>query len=108
MRVMRTWRPVLAIVFLIALLGVAQAQAGLAHLGILWREAVLSWDNPATQLVEDLASQPVPHADRIGETRDRTLAAVRTAARTIRPGAAVALPAHPALARDVCRAPPTA
>lgn len=100
-------RSTLAILLFIALVGVAHTQATFAHLGILWRAAVLSWDNPATQLIEDLASQTVPHADSAGDLRDHTLAAARRSARVLLP-AVFSRPPHPALARVISRAPPAA
>jgi len=89
-----------AVAFLVGLLGLAHVHYALAFAGILWRESVLSWDNPATQHVEDLASQTVPSADGAREARDRTLLGARLAAR-------VHLPEPPGrtAAGVVCRRP---
>ena len=65
-------RALVPVLVLLGLLGAAHVEHGLARLGVLWRQSVLSWDNPATQVLEELASQAVPHADgaRLGVAGD--------------------------------------
>jgi len=61
------------VLLLLALLGVAHLQQGQALFGVLWRESLLSWDNPATQFLEELASQAIPHADAARQVHERLL-----------------------------------
>src|SRR3990172_9876522 len=67
-------RALVPVLVLLGLLGAAHVEHGLARLGVLWRQSVLSWDNPATQVLEELASQAVPHADGARQARDRVAA----------------------------------
>jgi hypothetical protein len=92
---------------LLALLALAQVQQAGAHVGIIWREFVLSWDHPGTQLVEDLASQTVPTTDPTGDARGRAL----HAARACQPIVLAAVPpsrARLAIGARITRAPPVA
>jgi hypothetical protein len=89
---------------LLALLALSQVQATHAACGVLWRQVVVSWDNPSTQFLEETASQSVPHTDPVGDARAGV--APDPAPRR------VLLPAAPASARHldagarVTRAPP--
>src|SRR3990172_9219056 len=74
-------RALVPVLVLLGLLGAAHVEHGLARLGVLWRQSVLSWDNPATQVLEELASQGVPHADGARQARDRGAPGRRDGAR---------------------------
>jgi hypothetical protein len=95
----------LASALLIVLLAAGGIQHALAHLGIIWRASVVSWDNPATQWQDETASQTPPYVDPAAEATD----AVRPAGRPKR----AVLPARDRdrLAGDfasaITRAPPT-
>jgi hypothetical protein len=52
-----------ATVLLFGVLSAGQVEHTLAHLGIVWRLALLSWDSPTTQWHDELASQSVLCAD---------------------------------------------
>jgi hypothetical protein len=67
------------VALLFALLLPAQAHTCLAVNGIIWRAFSLSWDNPATQLLEEMALEGVPHTGTFCEADARTLAAKRGA-----------------------------
>lgn len=71
------WRSV----FLLALLAVVVVAASRAAVSVIWRNSVLSFDNPATQILDELASQKAPHADPLLEAGT----ALRTAASISRP-----------------------
>jgi hypothetical protein len=60
----------LASLLLIGFLATGEVQHTLAHLGIIWRLAVLSWDNPATQWQDEIASQSSTCQDASGEASD--------------------------------------
>ena len=44
---------------LFALLSQSQVQQSVARVAIMWRPSVLSWDNPAIQILEDIATEMV-------------------------------------------------
>jgi hypothetical protein len=92
---------------LLALLAVAHAQSGLALVGTVWRFVVLSWDSPATQLVEEVASQAVPHVDPARSLRDRIAASRDDLAGVLTPRDGAPASAA-ALAACGTRAPPLA
>jgi len=71
------WRSV----FLLALLAVVVVAAPRAAVSVIWRNSVISFDNPATQILDELASQKAPHADPLFEVGT----ALRTAASSSRP-----------------------
>lgn len=95
------------VVVLLVLLALVQLESPRAALSILWRGAVLSFDNPATQALDELVSGASPVADPAAEARRST----RAAAAVSTPFAhdVVAVAARPAadLARFT-RAPPAA
>lgn len=64
----------------ILILLVGCLQYGAAQLGILWRYSVLSWDNPATVLGDEIASQGAVYTDEARQTRE-ALDAWRTSSR---------------------------
>lgn len=100
-------RLICAVLLLTALLGLTHLQSTLATFGVVWRGAVLSWDNPATQIVEEIASGVVPLTDPSRLASERLIAAARSRER-----AQLVEPLETfrdwALARSVTRAPPTA
>ncbi len=75
----------------VALVTLAQAQAAAGACGSIFRAIVLSWDNPATQVVDELASESVPHADPGRQAREQVARAGGADAR-------LALAEHPAIA----------
>jgi hypothetical protein len=102
----RSRRPLITATLLLAgLLVLAQTQWCLALVGIVWRSVVLSWDNPATQLVEDVASQAIPHTDPGRSLRDHAIAAARASAR-LRPAETPPGVHKPARSRGITRSPP--
>jgi hypothetical protein len=95
----------LAVTVLVALLALGHLQATLAVVGIIWRASRLSWDSPATQLVEEIASAVVPVSD------PSRLAAEHLAVARAAPGRVLALEdrgdaQRPALSERITRAPP--
>src|SRR3990172_9030995 len=100
-------RALVPVLVLLGLLGAAHVEHGLARLGVLWRQSVLSWDNPATQVLEELASQAVPHADGARQARDRGAAGRGDGARLGVAGDPDGLP-DAASCPFVSRAPPVA
>jgi len=80
---LRSVRPgghrVALVALLFALLLLAQAHTCLAVNGIIWRALGLSWDNPATQLLEEMALEAVPHTETFREADAGTLVARRSA-----------------------------
>jgi hypothetical protein len=99
-------RRILVVILLLALLCLAQAHTCLAVNAVIWRELSLSWDNPATLLLEWMALEPVPHT----VTRD-TDVGVQAEAQSARHLSLAPRPDAPvwllAFAR-VTRAPPAA
>jgi hypothetical protein len=79
---LRSWRrsghQVGRVALLFALLLLAQAHTCLAINGIIWRELGPSWDNPATQLLEEIAVEAVPHTDGSRDVKDRAHLAGRS------------------------------
>jgi hypothetical protein len=61
------WPRVAATVLFLALLTLVQISGPRASVNILWRFAVLSFDNPATQLLDELALEKTPFADALGD-----------------------------------------
>ena len=104
---MTSKRAHLSVVLLLSLLALAQVQAGLAVFGVIWRTAVLSWDDPDTQLVEDLASQAAPVANPSRLARDRLLSAAQAHSDVELPDSSDALQ-HPARNGRITRSPPLA
>ncbi len=97
------WR----VVVLVGLLSFVQFASSHAVLNILWRYTVLSWDNPATELQDELACSTAPCTDLAGEARE----SVRTAhgtARLLPPGQDDGRRASPALSAGITRSPPAA
>lgn len=104
---MKPRRPIVlgAVAILVALLGLAQAQFVLGLAGTLWRLTVLSWDNPATQVVDELACQTLPHSHPGREAHEHAVVATRPCGK-IHAGAQLAA-AGPALPSRFSRSPPS-
>lgn len=100
-------RAVLSVVLLLGLLALAHVQSRVAAVGVIWRTAVLSWDDPDTQLVEDLASQAAPVTDPSRLAHDHLRTAAQAHARAELPDSGEA-PKHPALSGRITRSPPLA
>ena len=98
------WLSCLALVLLI---GVAAFQAAEASTRILWRYMVLSWDNPATQIFDELVCESSPPSQAGTEagqsTRLSVVASGRLPADSVAPH-----PETPALSSGITRSPPTA
>jgi hypothetical protein len=76
-----------------------------AQISIVWRAVVVSWDSPATQLHDDVATQGIVYLDAARHLRDQMGAALRPAGRL------AAAPDHargdsPALTSRLTRSPP--
>jgi hypothetical protein len=95
------WSAVLALLMLLAL---AQVEHGRALFAIIWRVAVVSWDNPATQVLEDTASQTLPHTDPSRLSHDHARLAARPSGRPAAPEARETV--SPALSARLTRSPP--
>jgi hypothetical protein len=96
----------LAVPFILLALAV-EAESPVATLGTIWRVAVLSWDNPETQLIQDAATLAVPAAARIlREATEHALYAVREAGAAVVPHEERAATRDP-VARRFTRAPPS-
>ena len=97
--------PVVRVALLVLLLALGQAQATDAALSIFWRLAVLTYDSPVTQQIDEAASASVPHADPASEALAHLHAAATTASG--RPGSLAGPVRDTAvLASGVTRAPP--
>jgi hypothetical protein len=90
---------------LLSLLVVSALQASEARVSILWRASVLSWDSPATQLLDELASQGLLYADPARQAREQATVGLRPAGRLALPSAALV---HGAVAvgSHLTRSPP--
>lgn len=92
---------------LVGLLFFVQAQSPHAVLNIFWRYAVLSFDNPATQTLDELACATAPYTDPGGEARESTRVLVSPSGRVL-PPQAPGLSFRPALSSGITRSPPAA
>jgi hypothetical protein len=90
---------------LVGLLALGSLQATLAICGIVWRSRVLSWDNPATQVVEEVASTVVPVTDPSRLAAEHLAAALRASVRA-RASKDRGRVESAALLQSVTRAPP--
>jgi hypothetical protein len=66
-----------SVVLLAALLALAQAHFVVGLFGPLWRTAVVSWDNPASLVVDELACESLTHTDPSREAREHAVLAPR-------------------------------
>jgi hypothetical protein len=103
--VKRTTVAMLAAALAVAILALATAEAPSASMRIFWRYAVLSFDNPATQLFDEISSassgltDPDVGAHRVGR--------LPLASRVV-PGPASPVLRSPALSSCLTRSPPAA
>ena len=95
------------IAVLLALITLAQIQRPLAHLGIVWRVVLLSWDDPATQTPQDLATETIPQAEPGREINERMRATVQHGTSMLRP-TPDRRSEHPATTGRITRSPPAA
>ncbi len=100
---LRAWG---AAALLCSALALAHAESGLAHLGILWRTTLLSWDSPATQLLDEVASQTAPASDPSRQAADSVTGAC--AGERLQLLDRSHAPADPGFHRQLSRSPPTA
>jgi hypothetical protein len=95
-----------SVALLATLLALAQAHFVLGVLGPLWRTAVVSWDNPASQVVDELACESLPHTDPSREAREHAALAPRPCG-DVHARSQVAAPG-PTLRSRLSRSPPSA
>ncbi len=100
-------KPARVALVLLTLVALVQLESPRASLSILWRGAVLSFDNPATQVLDELASGATPVADPTREARQSTRAAAAQSAPLALHLAVVAARTTTDLA-GITRAPPAA
>src|SRR2546425_153706 len=100
-------RSVSGIAVLLAVVTLAQIQWPFAHLAIVWRVVILSWDDPATQVAQDLATETVPQVESGREIYERTRAAGQHATSMLLP-ASERRSESPATTGRIPRSPPTA
>ena len=100
-------KPVRVALVFLALVALVQLEWPRALLSILWRGAVLSFDNPATQALDELASGATPVADPTRDARRSTRAAAVVSAPLALQRVVVAAGTATALA-GITRSPPAA
>lgn len=91
----------------LALVVVWLGQASDARLWIVWRAAVVSWDSPATQLHDELASQSAVDLDAARHLREHVGAALGSLG-VLAPAAGPARRDAVALGARLTRSPPVA
>jgi hypothetical protein len=99
--------PRLICLLLAVLVGVGALQAIDASIRIVFRFTVLSWDNPATQLFDELICESSPPSQAGAEAGQFTRLAVRTSGRLVADPVAPD-PESLALSSGITRAPPAA
>jgi hypothetical protein len=97
----------LARLLLTVLVALAAFEAAGASTRILWRFAVLSWDNPATQLFDEMVCASSPPSQAGADAGQVTRLAVRPASRLVADSAPACPDSH-ALSSGITRSPPTA
>jgi hypothetical protein len=97
----------LACLVLVVLVGVAAFQAAEASIRILWRFTVLSWDNPATQVFDELVCESSPPSQAGAEAGQSTRLAV-AASGQLPTDSLAASHESPALSSGITRSPPAA
>ena len=75
----------LSVVALVGLLSLVQLQAAVGACGSVLRAITVSWDNPTTQIVDELASQAVPYADPARQIREQVAQARCSEVRLVLP-----------------------
>jgi len=98
-------RSTLSVVALIGLLSLVQLQAAAGACGSFLRAVTVSWDNPTTQVVDELASQSVPYADPARQIREQVVQARRAETRLVLP-AETGRAGSPGVDTGVTRSPP--
>lgn len=101
-------RAVGAIVLLALLLSLAQAQAIESFVGALWHTAVISWQDPSTEvaeIIDEVAYASVPHT-ALREARDDTGLVPRPCGDSL--VRSLAVPTAPSLRSGLTRSPPSA
>ena len=97
----------LACLLLTLLIGVGAIQAAEASVRIVLRFTVLSWDNPATQLFDELVCETSAPSQAGSEAGQCARLAVRASRRFVSDSVA-SHPASPVLSSGITRAPPVA
>ena len=97
----------LACLMLVVLMGLAVFQAAEASTRILWRFMVLSWDNPATQMFDELICESSPPSQAGAEAGQSTRLAV-AASGQLPADLLAASHENPALSSGITRSPPAA
>ena len=98
--------PIGSVVLLAVLLALAQAHFVVGIFGPLWRTAVMSWDNPASQVVDELACEGVTHTDPSREAREHAVLAPLACGRVHARSQVAA--SGPTLPSRLTRSPPSA
>ena len=96
----------LACLMLVVLMGLAVFQAAEASTRILWRFMVLSWDNPATQILDELICESAPPSHAGTEAGLSARLAIQNSAHVADP--VLAQPRSSALSSGITRSPPAA
>ena len=99
--------PRLACLLLALLLGMGAIQAAEASIRIVFRFAVLSWDNPATQLFDELVCETSAPSQAGSEAGQCARLAVRASRRFVSDSVS-SRPTSPPLSSGITRAPPAA
>src|SRR5262245_4767538 len=101
------WRYVAAVMLCLALLVLIQVSGPRASLNILWRFLVVSFDNPATQVLDELALEKTAFADVLKEVLVLAHLATRSSWSAPLPAADGVVPSEVLSAR-ISRSPPFA
>jgi hypothetical protein len=96
----------LPLVALVGLVWLVQLQAAVGGCGPLLPAVLASWDNPTTQVVDELASYSVPNADPAGPVREQVAQGGDIPARLVLPAEPEGL-GRPGVDTGVTRSPPT-
>jgi hypothetical protein len=97
----------LASLLLVLVVGLGAIQAAEASVRIVFRFAVLSWDNPATQLFDELVCESSPPSQAGAEAGQSTRLGVGVPGRLLT-DAIAPHPEIPALSSGITRSPPAA
>jgi hypothetical protein len=97
----------LGVLGLVGLMMLGTVDAANASLRSLWRYAVLSYDNPATQHADELACESSPTSEAGADAHQFTRLACRPAGRLV-PAAVELYGATPDPVAGITRAPPSA
>jgi hypothetical protein len=101
----RTMVSMLAATLAVAVLALTTAEAPGSSMRIFWRYALLSFDNPATQLLDEMASASSGVTD--AGAGAQTIGRLPLASRLV-PGPAAPPLQNPALSSRLTRSPPAA